>query len=114
FAKRFAGFEVRAQFLQQRGFIGAFLVELLLLVLRDAVEARLNETEIADRELEVHRLDVPQRIDRAVHVKHGRVPKGTNDMAERVHVLEFIKPLLPWLRLVGWGRGERALNLRVL
>jgi len=38
------GFEL----FQQRSFVGAFLLELAFLVLRDAIETRLDEAEVAD------------------------------------------------------------------
>jgi hypothetical protein len=93
------------------GFVGAFLVELLLLVLRDAAEARFDEAEVTDGKFEVDLVDISQWIDAAFGVEHGRVFKRPDDVTEGVHVLEFVKRGLSRLGFVGWGRGERVTSI---
>ena len=72
-AQRFAALEVGLQRLQQCRFIGSVTLGLLLLLLRNAVQPQLHQRKVGDRELEVHHLDVAQRIDRTARVKHCRV-----------------------------------------
>ena len=112
-AQRFAAFEVRLQRPQQCRLFDACRIGLFLLLLRDAVEPQLHQAEIGNCKLEIHHLDVAQRIDGAARVKHRIVFERANDVAERVHVLELAEPLLARLRLLGWSWRERTFDLGV-
>ena len=113
-AQGLAGFKIGTELFEQGSFVGAVLVELLPLILRDGVEARFDEAEIADGKFEIDLVDISQGIDAAFGVEHGRIFEGADDMAECVHVLEFVQPLLARLGFVGWGGGKRDFDLGVL
>ena len=49
-----------------------------------AHEPLLDLAEVVELELQVQRLDVSERIDRLLRVRHVRVLEGAHDMDERV------------------------------
>src|SRR5215208_5203256 len=68
--------------------LSAVTILLPLLLLGDALQAKVHEAQVGDRELEVHQLDVTQRFDGTAGVEHRGVFERAHDMAERIHVLE--------------------------
>ena len=112
-AQRFAGFEMRLQLFQQRQLRRRVPVRICVFwscAMRfRRVSIRLRSLMV---EFEIHRIDVAERIDRTADVEHAGILKGADDVAERVHVLELVQPLLAQFRLRAAGRGQACIRSR--
>ena len=79
----------------------AFSPDDLLFLVFDSLQAFLDGCEVAEKKLELERLDIPRRINRAFDVRHVWVIESTGDKHERVSLTQMTEqaPLIPFLAM---------------
>jgi len=92
-AQRLLGLELGVQPFEQRRFDGVLLPVFDLALLALLVQPRqpvFDADQIHQQELAVDRLQVPDRVDRLLGMRHGRVLERADDVHKGVHLLELV------------------------